>query len=201
MTLTAIYKTLTTPEFKELSCTFCDRAISGDTTFADHLATVHLSQFSANIVKLLKDCDDKIFSVGSELKQLYICLVLLMCTCSLSAWKLISFTCLIISLPFVHPSPVLLSPLTPLFISHIIILCCLSLLPFYFYITSGHINEVYFNLYIRVIVNKLLLKLLMGQNRAYKIRMSCTYTLHHNIYIQCMDYVLVMSRPLSMVPQ
>ena len=38
---------------------------------AGHLASAHLSQSLANIVKLLEDCDDKIFSVGSELKQLY----------------------------------------------------------------------------------------------------------------------------------
>ena len=37
---------------------FCDYAISGDSIFADHLATAHLSQSLANIVKLLKDCDD-----------------------------------------------------------------------------------------------------------------------------------------------
>ena len=35
------------------------------------LSSAHLSQSLANIVKLLEDCDDKIFSVGSEPKQLY----------------------------------------------------------------------------------------------------------------------------------
>ena len=70
--LSAIFKIFTTPIFEEWSCPFCATPISRVcTTFAEHVATVHLSQPLANIVSLLEEGDDELFSVGAKIKALY----------------------------------------------------------------------------------------------------------------------------------
>ena len=69
--LSVILKILVTPTHENSKCPLCDFELSRDSLFAHHISTVHLSLPLSSILTLLVNCDDHLFSVGSELKRLY----------------------------------------------------------------------------------------------------------------------------------
>ena len=69
--LAMFLRILASPTLDNSKCPFCDSDISGVSTFADHITTEHLSTSLSDLLFLLTNGDDNIFSVGSELKRLY----------------------------------------------------------------------------------------------------------------------------------
>ena len=68
--LLAVFTALTSPTFTDLVCPYCNTPISKDQHFAEHLAQSHLSRRLTDIIDLLIEEDEAIFSVVTELKRL-----------------------------------------------------------------------------------------------------------------------------------
>ena len=67
--LLAVLTALTTPIFTDLQCPHRNETITKDQHFADHRAQSHHTASLTDIIDMLKDEDEAIFSVGSELKN------------------------------------------------------------------------------------------------------------------------------------
>ena len=66
LSLQAVLRMLTSPTYKESSCSHCNFTVQNDSPPADHLYS-HLS-YSLDILTLLMEADETIFLVGSELR-------------------------------------------------------------------------------------------------------------------------------------
>ena len=67
----ALLRVLAKPVFENSRCPFCDLELARESLFANHVATAHLSRSLQDMLDPLVNCDDRLFSVGSELKRLY----------------------------------------------------------------------------------------------------------------------------------
>ena len=69
LSMQAVFRLLTAPTYKETSCSHCNSNIPKCSPPAEHLSS-HLTHSLEEILTMLKDANEDIFSVGSELRTL-----------------------------------------------------------------------------------------------------------------------------------